>query len=182
MAQAAVCHGSQRPPAAAECDAGIAFSGYLRPWLESLCPGELREAVAKLREELAASAAERVRLALEECEQPGKLLNLPWRSLFTPQDLELPLWVGDYCMPDESHSAARERLGQLLCMPEEALSQAPEHLDEHIIFTAKHAGTYSAKELEKPAAAPAKPQQKAPLAVCLGLVVLLVAVAIPRLL
>ncbi|CAK9112586.1 Hypothetical protein SCF082_LOCUS52199, partial [Durusdinium trenchii] len=140
--------------------------------------------------ELAASAAERVRLALEECENPGGVLHLPWRSLFTPEDLQFPVWLGDYCMPDEAHEAAKERLGQLLGIQESALEEAPEYLDEHTILKAKHEGTYRPRTMEQAKAPPAKEKEKAQgstpavpaLAACVGMVVLILAVAIPKLL
>lgn len=150
---------------------------------------ELRRAVAQLMEEIASSSAERLRLALEECEKPGRFLNLPWRGLFSPEDLQFPLWLGDYLMPDESHAAAKERLGQLLGVQDEALEQAPDFLDEHKLLTA-HVGTYG------PEPGSDRAQGKAPkastsgssgssgvpvaLTTCVAMVVLILAVAMHR--
>lgn len=118
---------------------------------------ELRVVAQLLRAAVAASAAERLRLAFEEAEAdaeggdadgaPGTAavtgpLMLPWRALFRPQDLGLPLWCGDYCMPDEDADAARERLGQLLGYPEDAFEVAPSFLNEHAKLERDHVGTY----------------------------------------
>eukprot|EP00435_Cladocopium_sp_Y103_P048554 s203_g14.t1 len=167
---------------------------------------ELRRAVAQLIEELASSAAERLRLALEECEKPGRFLNLPWRGLFSPEastewDLQFgcsavtvgkisgfPLWLGDYLMPDESHAAAKERLGQLLGVQEEALEEAPDFLDEHKLLSA-HVATYgpepkSDRAGEKPSPKAASGSSAVPVALttCVAMVVLILAVAIPKML
>ena len=146
---------------------------------------ELRHAVEKLREELAESAGERLRLALEESETPGGFLNLPWRSLFSPEDLQFPVWLGDYCMPDESRDAARERLGQLLGMQEESLEEAPKHLDEKGILDAKHCGTYGPVTLNTAESRKGDSKAKSSavpfaLTTCVALVVVVLAVAIPQ--
>lgn len=106
---------------------------------------ELRSTVESLRRSLAASAASRLQLALEEAEgSAGGALQLPYRALCRPADLELPLYFGDYCMPDEEPSAARERLAQLLGVQESSLEPPPAQLDEWGRLSRDFQGTYDA--------------------------------------
>eukprot|EP00439_Symbiodinium_sp_Y106_P023912 s6662_g2.t3 len=86
---------------------------------------EFRHAVEQLRKEVAKTATERVQVALDDCpgELGGKRLDLPWRSFHMPQDLELPLWFGDYCMKDEERAEGRERLGFFLGAQPDMLEQ-----------------------------------------------------------
>merc|ERR1712039_915337 len=100
------------------------------------------------------SAAERLRIGLEEAEgDDGKIstgkrttLPLPWRALCKPSECELPIWCGDYCMPDETVTAALERLGQFLGLPESAFDEAPAFLAERQRLTENHKGTYGPPE------------------------------------
>jgi len=157
---------------------------------------ELRQAVGPLRDGVAASAGERLRLALEEAEEdddegaraarPSRL-QLPWRAFGRPDGCdELPFWCGDYCMPDEDASAGLERLGELLGLPAAALAAAPPHLDERARLGRDFGGTYS----PEPAAGPSKDGgSKAsgssflPAAACaLAVACVALAVAIPMLL
>eukprot|EP00439_Symbiodinium_sp_Y106_P015408 s6662_g2.t1 len=152
---------------------------------------EFRHAVEQLRKEVAKTATERVQVALDDCpgELGGKRLDLPWRSFHMPQDLELPLWFGDYCMKDEERAEGRERLGFFLGAQPDMLEQAPDHLDEQKILTAKHPGTYGPEPADvkpKHASNPTEDMQdpgppKGPIAACVGIAVLIVAVAIPLL-
>jgi len=106
---------------------------------------ELRSTVESLRRSLAASAAGRLQLALEEAEgSAAGALQLPYRALCRPADLELPLYFGDYCMPDEEPSAARERLAQLLGVQEASLEPPPVELDERVRLSRDFGGTYDA--------------------------------------
>lgn len=169
---------------------------------------ELRHAVEMLRKGLVASAAERLQLALDEADAPeqeawceaaaegaakGKgrskgLLQLPWRALCCPEECELPLWCGDYCMPDEEISAARERLSQLLGTPEESLREAPAHLSEQLRLGRDFKGTYdaaaaaAASSAGKPSGSGQAKGPNVPALACAAAVgVLLLAAAIPML-
>ncbi|CAE8596638.1 unnamed protein product, partial [Polarella glacialis] len=105
---------------------------------------ELRRAVQLLQEDMVSSAVERLLVAMDEdeCVPSRAQVALPWRALCRPHDLDLPLWCGDYCMPDETSSAAMERLGQLLGLPEDRFEEAPEHLSERGLLSSQHEGTY----------------------------------------
>eukprot|EP00927_Polykrikos_kofoidii_P016639 TRINITY_DN17527_c0_g4_i1.p1 TRINITY_DN17527_c0_g4~~TRINITY_DN17527_c0_g4_i1.p1 ORF type:complete len:465 (-),score=112.00 TRINITY_DN17527_c0_g4_i1:132-1526(-) len=108
---------------------------------------EMRQVVDMLRKSLAASVAERLQLAQEEAAEVGgggDRLQLPWRSLYRPTDLDLPLWCGDYCMPDEEAKSGQERLGQLLCVAESCLEEAPRKLDENAVIDREYKSTYDA--------------------------------------
>lgn len=110
---------------------------------------ELRSTVDSLRRSLAASAASRLQLALEEAEGSADgALQLPYRALCRPADLELPLYFGDYCMPDEEPGAARERLAQLLGVQESSLEPPPAKLDEWSRLSSDFKGTYDAAARE----------------------------------
>lgn len=151
---------------------------------------ELRHAVKLLRKALVASAVHRLQLALDEATEEGAegakgILQLPFRALCQPEDLQLPLWCGDYCMPDEEKSVARERLGQLLGLQESSLEEAPEHLDEFARLDRDYKGTYGPPS-QAHAAASVQPgggkSVACPLVVgATAVVALLVALAVPTL-
>lgn len=103
---------------------------------------ELRHAIKLLQKELVACAAERLQLALDEAEGEVAKLQLPWRAFCRPEAPDLPLWCGDYCMPDEEPEVAVKRLGELLGLPEVAFQRAPPHLDEHLRLSRDFGGSY----------------------------------------
>lgn len=109
---------------------------------------ELRNVVGSLRKAIASSAGERVRIGLEEAEGGSMLgkLPLPWRALCKPSDSELPIWCGDYCMPDETSTSALERLGEFLGVPQSEFEEAPAHLSECQRLSEDHKGTYAPPE------------------------------------
>lgn len=104
---------------------------------------ELRVALSRVGRALAASAAERLQLALGKAgrDQRGVVM-LPWRAFCRPKEMALPFWCGDFCAPDETSDAAKERLGQLLGLPLCALDEAPSHLDERATLFKSYSGTY----------------------------------------
>lgn len=149
---------------------------------------ELRGAVDLLRNALACSAASRLQLALDEAEGAGRTLALPYHTLRGLRgDLGLPLYCGDYCMPDEEPAAAQERLSQLLGVQESSFEEPPLHLDEWARLKSDFEGTYSASpqvsddQLAKPASSKSSmtPQVAA---IVVAIFVLLVAVVVPMLL
>jgi hypothetical protein len=101
---------------------------------------EFREALDDLRQATVASAAARLQLALEEADGASGRIDVPWRALCRPQDVELPLWCGDFCMPDESKDDAQERLGQLLDVQD--FETAPAHLDEYLLLQQRFPNSY----------------------------------------
>jgi len=110
---------------------------------------EIRHVVEMMRKSICSSAHERVQLAVEETEGDTKVLQLPWRALCCPQGMELSIWCGDYCMPDEGIESAKERLGQLLGHPQSMFDDAPKHMNERKLLDRNHKGTY-----ESPVTAP----------------------------
>lgn len=109
---------------------------------------ELRYATGLLQKEIISSAIARLQLALDEAD--GELkgrLSLPWRAFFRSRDIGLPVWFGDYCMPDEEPAAGADRIGQLLGLPATSLLPAPPHLNEHERLQLEHQGTYSPEEV-----------------------------------
>lgn len=115
--------------------------------------GEFRGALRRLRADLAASAGERLRLALEEARAAAEPeppvakprgLHLPWRALARPSALaSLPIWCGDHCFPDEDRAAAQGRIGELLGIPIDALGPPPAHLDEQARLERDAPGSYA---------------------------------------
>lgn len=104
---------------------------------------ELRLALGLLRNAIAASAAQRLQLALDEAGQNHKgVVMLPWRAFCTPKEMDLPFWCGDFCTPDETNDAAQKRLGPLLGLPECAFDEAPAYLNERATIFKSYAGTY----------------------------------------
>lgn len=104
---------------------------------------ELRVALGLVRKALAASAAERLQFALERAgEDQRGVVMLPWRAFCRPKEMVLPFWCGDFCTPDETSDAAKERLGQLLGLPGCALDEAPSHLNERATLFKSYSGTY----------------------------------------
>jgi len=116
---------------------------------------EVRRVIEHLREDVASSAAERVRLALEES-KGGKRLSLPCRAWFCLADFGFPLWCGDYCMPDEKINAARIRVGKILGISDSVLEDAIDCLDErsqlqhHYVDGFAHAMTTSLSRSMRP--------------------------------
>jgi len=145
---------------------------------------ELGHSIEKLRAVVASSAGQRLQLALEEVAVGGvnasqQRVQLPYRALCKPQGVDLPLWCGDYCMPDEAVDAAVERLGQLLGLPQDAFEAAPSHLDEKLRLEQDHVGTYGPTQDEEGSDSCGK-KPLMPTAVCAATVgVLLLAVAVP---
>mmetsp|Transcript_61100 Transcript_61100/g.117740 ORF Transcript_61100/g.117740 Transcript_61100/m.117740 type:complete len:447 (-) Transcript_61100:71-1411(-) len=145
---------------------------------------ELGRSIEMLRVGIASSAGQRLQLALEEVALGGgtapKHVQLPWRALCKPQGVDLPLWCGDYCMPDEAVDSAVERLGQLLGLPQDAFEAAPSHLDERLRFERDNAGTYGPPQDEDSSTSGGKKTMMLPTAVCVATVgVLLLAMAVP---
>eukprot|EP00439_Symbiodinium_sp_Y106_P024344 s6662_g2.t5 len=161
---------------------------------------EFRHAVEQLRKEVAKTATERVQVALDDCpgELGGKRLDLPWRSFHMPQDLELPLWFGDYCMKDEERAEGRERLGFFLGAQPDMLEQAGQEIvfrdskslgpaaglktakSRSCLWTCRHTGPEPADVKPKHASNPTEDMQdpgppKGPIAACVGIAVLIVA-------
>jgi len=145
---------------------------------------ELGRSIEMLRAVIASSAGQRLQLALEEAavgngNAPQQHVQLPWRPLCKPQGVDLPLWCGDYCMPDEAVDAAVERLGQLLGLPEDAFEAAPSHLNEKLRLERDHAGTYGPMQDEEGSASGGKTPLMST-AVCAATVgVLLLAMSVP---
>jgi len=107
---------------------------------------ELREVVEELREAVVSSTGARVQLVLEESESIMGRLDMPWRALCRPRDVDLPLWCGDYCMPDEGIEMAQSRLAELLGHND--FEAASDNLDEYKLLQQHFPSSY------KPAAAP----------------------------
>jgi len=151
---------------------------------------ELRSVVEQLRGAVIDSAVERLQRALDEEESddglPRTRAQLPWRALCRPQSSDLPLWVGEYCMPDEDVDAACERLGEFLGVPASCFDRAPAELDEHARLEQNHAGAFDpmADKEEKPAKSKAAGGVPLPAVAACGAaaVVALLALVVPALL
>lgn len=94
---------------------------------------ELSSAVALLRSTIIDTARHRLEVGLEDS-AGNAVFTLPWRAWSGAKEWNLPLWLGDYCTPDETRQDSYRRLEQLTGLPMSGLEAVPAHLDEYKIL------------------------------------------------